>query len=83
MPLAQHNPESCRKFEILWKKNRPFILGQCLFWNQGNHADAHEVLSTASIEVWKKLKDNHDVQSFKSWVKGLIRQHYHKKSKSN
>ena len=48
----------------------------CLFWMDGNRADAEDALSSASLKAWQALPDSmQSLTHVKSWLICLVRNH--------
>ncbi|MDJ0597940.1 MAG: RNA polymerase sigma factor [Crocosphaera sp.] len=56
-------------FWSLWESYRNYLYHRCLVWMGGNHDDAEEVMSLASLKAWEKLP-NHalNITNLKGWL---------------
>ena len=42
-------------FWRIWERYHKYLYSRCLTWMGGNHADAEEALSRATLKAWRKL----------------------------
>lgn len=56
-------------FWSLWESYQNYLYHRCLAWMGGNHDDAQEVMSLASLKAWSKLP-NHalNITNLKGWL---------------
>lgn len=56
-------------FWSLWSAHQNYLYHRCLVWMGGNHDDAQEVMSLASLKAWSKLP-NHalNITNLKGWL---------------
>lgn len=56
-------------FWQLWELYRDYLYHRCRAWMGGNHDDAQEVMSLASLKAWEKLpKYAGDITNLKGWL---------------
>lgn len=60
-------------FWQLWELYRDYLYYRCLNWMGGNHFDAEEVMSFASIKAWHKLPNYaHNITNLKGWFNRFV-----------
>jgi RNA polymerase sigma factor (sigma-70 family) len=61
-------------FWTLWERYRQDLLYPCcLRWMGGNHADAEDALSSASLKAWQGLAAGaHEIANVKAWLLRLL-----------
>jgi RNA polymerase sigma factor (sigma-70 family) len=61
-------------FWTLWERYRQDLLYPCcLRWMGGNHADAEDALSSASLKAWRGLAAGaHEIANVKAWLLRLL-----------
>lgn len=68
--LAQGDRQA---FWQLWKLHQDYLYHRCRVWMNGNHDDARDVMSLASLKAWKKLPNYaHKITNFKGWLNRLV-----------
>jgi RNA polymerase sigma factor (sigma-70 family) len=76
-------------FWTLWERYRQDLLYPCcLRWMGGNHADAEDALSSASLKAWQGLTaDAHEIGNVRAWLLRLLhnlcmdmRKSYHRRN---
>lgn len=56
-------------FWSLWELYRDYLYYRCLGWMDGNHNDAEEVMSLASLKAWDKLPNYaQNITNLKGWL---------------
>lgn len=73
-------------FWELWLLHQDYLYHRCLRWLDGNHTEAENILSQASLKAWQKLPDYADkITNVKAWLitltHNLCMDMYKKKSK--
>lgn len=60
-------------FWELWLFHQDYLYRRCLRWMDGNHTEAENLLSQASLKAWQKLPDYADkITNVKAWLTTLI-----------
>ncbi len=68
--LAQGDRQA---FWQLWELHQDYLYHRCRVWMNGNHDDAREVMSLASLKAWKKLPNYaQKITNFKGWLNRLV-----------
>ncbi len=71
--VTQGEPEA---FWALWKHFGPVLRHRCLKWMGGNHADAEDALSGASLRAWQYLSAHaSEIAHIKPWLFRLVYNH--------
>ncbi|MGK7893452.1 MAG: RNA polymerase sigma factor [Xenococcus sp. (in: cyanobacteria)] len=56
-------------FWQLWERYRNYLFHRCLTWMGGNHDDAQEAMSLASLKAWEKLPNYASkINNLKGWL---------------
>lgn len=59
-------------FWELWLLHQDYLYHRCLSWMDGNHTEAKNALSQASIKAWEKLPDYASkITNVKAWLTTL------------
>jgi RNA polymerase sigma factor (sigma-70 family) len=63
-------------FWDLWKYYEPLLARRCLQWMGGNHADAKDALSDASLRAWQYVSSHAtEITNIKAWLLRLLYNH--------
>jgi RNA polymerase sigma-70 factor (ECF subfamily) len=71
--LARGEPAA---FWEVWEHHKPTLSRYCLQWMGGNHADAEDALSSASLRAWQYVSTHApEITNVKAWLLRLLYNH--------
>ena len=63
-------------FWDVWEHHKPTLSRHCLEWMGGNHADAEDALSGASLRAWQYVSTHaSEITNVKAWLLRLLYNH--------
>jgi RNA polymerase sigma-70 factor (ECF subfamily) len=72
--LGNRSQSDSTDFWQLWGQHQDYLYQRCLTWMGGNHEDAQEALSRATIKAWEKWQDySGKITNPKAWLIQLTR----------